>query len=275
MSSTNVPSWIPQDPNEFLHPIHFKDQRFEPHDWDSGYAPGRYCYSPEFLNIAKRIFGNKPQAGYVNMISSVWHLAEEIIPTDLKNAISVQQYEWSSLPPEQIKYALSGRNMGFAKSTLCLVSLQILVFILDGGCKSSSIDAKGQVTIARDLIEKLKAYTPKKSRNVIKASPFYLAVYGLIDHDKEFWTEKVFSDPNIVTKFGKFTGQHSPKFRESFADGELCTLPTLATIKTWCSNAFPEIQQTGIHYVHNEVRRVRAARKEKVMSLTQTTLKSG
>jgi hypothetical protein len=258
----DAPKWIPEHPNDFLEESHTRPTNDRPVDWETNYAPWRYCYAPGFRRLARAAVPDSNCVDVQKALAPYVSIAVMLVPQTLKDSIAtVQKNTWTKLPPDQIRHAWDTANMGFAKIVLALVALQVLCFAKANGL--DGLDNEGNLKDAEELFRQLVVAPNVGSPDVFKEVKIHLATYRFVQHDSAFWIREVVEHTTNADSFKEYT-RFKPKFLKSFAQGDLATIRSLRLIREWFERNFPNRALGRIGYVDTEDGRVKAASKEKV-----------
>lgn len=270
-------SWIPKDPNAYLHPIHLAAGAALPVEWQNDYARWRHGYAPGFDHLVNSIFSGSSCSVFCRMAAPLEVVSARLIPDDLKALVRVNNPDdWDMLPDAQIRHVWNNNNVLFAKIVLSLTALQILVFVKNGKVKGHKLGQRNKIVTdtgakfdANKLIEALESLSVPHEETVFPDINIHLAVYQFLSHDTDFW-QRVIDDHNLVESFKNDTFQIGEKFLSTFKDGGLITIATSQLIKKWVDTHFKGTDLGALRYVHL-TKRSRAASQEVVADWSRKT----
>jgi hypothetical protein len=262
-----VTDWIPTDPNTYLDPI----AGSPPADWEREFANWRFCYGPAFLRLAQNVRPGINGSNLIKELRPLVPLAVELIPLELKSAVhAVQPDDWSELPDDQIRRAINGKNMGFSKLILCIVSLQILQLVRTG--KAGPGISIGAPPVDKDrTLEVLANFKDANAFNAVKELKLQLAVYVLGGHDPDFWDKEVIKKLHVAQEFKSRTFQKYDEFLQSFAKGEPVTFANLQLIHSWAAEKFKPKVFGQIQPILRDINRTKAAQRERVQEIKKAS----
>lgn len=275
-------SWIPSDPDAYLHPEYHNSRLLQGPDWQEDYARWRHCYLPglgvELGNIAP---GRNASALY-RAISLFEEVITELIPAELMKCVyDHNPDDWYVLPEAQVRSIWKAERVLFANIVRCMIGLQILRFINDGQLSDLTFNRKleilqrgvtirEKITAINPIVAELKSLElDENDETVFKQMSVHLAVLQTVSTDLSYW-EKLSSNEELLREFSKFTLQQRPaSLLKDFASGRLVTVSTANQLTRWYAEKQGEI--LSWRYVDHMGNRTRAADDEIVPYVDKST----